>query len=174
MRQRQFPPAAFRILACQSRTNVPTRARRSTLPATQVVRKRTLLALGATHVGGSPPTSAQGRSSKPDATFHPARWAAQAAKRISHDPPRLPRDRHRPLTAAGIWLLKVSSRLVDACSLFQSPPNGKLKVIGECRLSGIAIRALNYRSRCITAACTALEQACGNLLFVPRPMDPGT
>lgn len=95
MQQRQFS-AAFRSLACQSRTSVPTRARRSTLPATQVVRKRTQLALGATHVGGSPPTSAQGRSSKPDATFHPARWAGQAEKRIFHDPPRLPRDRHRP------------------------------------------------------------------------------
>ena len=90
MRQRQVS-AAFRSLSCQSRTSVPTCSRRSTLPAKQVVRKRTLLALGATHVGGSPPTSAQGRSSKPDATFHPARWAAQAAKRISSDPPRLQR-----------------------------------------------------------------------------------
>ena len=97
MRQCQFS-AAFRSLTCQSSTSVPPRSRRSTLPATQVVRKRTLLALGATHVGGSPPTSAQGRSSKPDATFHPARWAAQAAKRISRDPPRLPRDRHRPVS----------------------------------------------------------------------------
>lgn len=33
---------------------------------------------------------------------------------------------------------------------------------------------VNGCNRCITAACTALEQACGNLLFVPRPMDPGT
>lgn len=102
MRQRQVS-VAFRSLTCQSRTSVPTRSRRSTLPATQVVRKRTLLALGATHVGGSPPTSAQGRSSKPDATFHPARWAAQVAKRISRDPPRLLRDRHRPVPAAHGW-----------------------------------------------------------------------
>ena len=95
MRRRQFS-AAFRSLACQSRTSVPTRSRTSTLPATQVVRKRAQLALGATHMGGSPPTSARGRNSKPDATFHPARWAAQAAKPISRDPPRLPRDRHWP------------------------------------------------------------------------------
>lgn len=95
MRQRQFS-AAFRSLACQSRTSVPTRASRSTLSATQVVRKRKLLALGAIHVGGSPQTSGQGRSSKPDATFHPARWAAQAAKRISRDPPRLPRNLQLP------------------------------------------------------------------------------
>ncbi len=99
MRQCQFS-AAFRSLACQSRTRVPTHSRRSTLPATQVVRKRAQLALGATHVGGSPPTSARGRNSKPDATFHPARWAAQAAKRISRDPPRPPRDRHRPEPAS--------------------------------------------------------------------------
>ena len=104
MRQRQVS-AAFRSLACQSRTSVPTRSRRSTLPAAQVARKRTLLALGATNVGGSPPTSAQGRSSKPDATFHPARSAAQAAKPISRDPPRLPRDRHRPSTVSGERLL---------------------------------------------------------------------
>lgn len=97
MRQSQVS-AAFRSLTCQSSTSVPPRSRRSTLPATQVVQKRTLLALGATHVGGPPPTSSQGRSSKPDATFHPARWAAQAAKRISRDPPRLPRDRHRPVS----------------------------------------------------------------------------
>lgn len=96
MRQCQVS-AVFRSLTCQSRTSVPTCSRRSTLPATQTVRKRALLALGATHAGGLPPTSAQGRSSKPDATFHPARWAAQAAKRISRDPPRLPRDRHRPI-----------------------------------------------------------------------------
>src|SRR5512139_2426693 len=101
MQQRQVS-AAFRSLPCQSRTSVPTRPRRNTLPATQVVRKRTLLALGATRAGGSPPTSSQGRSSKLDATFHPVRSAAQAAKPISRDPPRLPRDRHRPLPVVDV------------------------------------------------------------------------
>lgn len=96
MGQRQVS-AAFRSLACQSRTSVPTRSRRSTFPATQVVRKRTLLGLGATHWGGSPPTSSQGRSSRPDETSHPGRSAARAARPTSRDPPRLPRDRHRPL-----------------------------------------------------------------------------
>lgn len=95
LRQRQIS-TAVRSLACQSSTSLPARSRRSALPATQVVRRRTLLALGATNVGGSPATSTQGRSSKPDATFHLAHWAAQAAKRVSRDPPRLPRDRHRP------------------------------------------------------------------------------
>ena len=89
MRQCQLS-TAFRSLTCQSRKSVPTRWRRSLLTATQIVRKRTLLALGATHVGGSPPTSDQVRRLKPDATCHPARWAALDAKRISRDPPRLP------------------------------------------------------------------------------------
>ncbi len=95
MRQRRVS-AAFRSLACQGRTSVPPRSRRSRLLATQVVRRRTLLALGATHGGGSPPTSSLGRSSRPDETFHPARSAARAARPTSRDPPRLPRHRQRP------------------------------------------------------------------------------
>lgn len=165
MRQRQFS-ATFRSLACQSRTRVPTRSRRSTLPATQVVRKRTLLALGATHVGGSPPTSGPGRSSKPDATFHPVRWAAQAAKRISRDPPRLPRDRHLPLTVAGIWLLKVSSRLIGDVRCWTRKFGG---ITNESLSPFVSDRLVYFLNQpCGNGGCPQIPNPSKNLSHMPN------
>ena len=86
-----------------------------------------------------------GRSSKPDATFHPARWAARAEKRIFHDPPRLPRNR-RPLTATGIWLLKVSSGC--ELSFMMCIPSGSLLPVAALRIRAqpAQVRALEVET----------------------------